>query len=79
MGELSWIYEVKRRVSLFQIRKGERVTCVDGITEEMIDGKSLKECRNIIDSALINKWQHAWEGNSKDRVTYAWIKKCKEY
>ena len=43
MGELSWIYEVKRRVSLFQIRKGERVTCVDGITEEMIDGKSLKE------------------------------------
>lgn len=34
--------------------------CVDGITEEMINGKNLTECKNIIDSALIDEWQRAW-------------------
>jgi len=43
MGELPWIYEIKRRVNMFQIRKTERVTYVEGITEETMNEKSLTE------------------------------------
>lgn len=28
----------------------------------------------MIDEALIDEWQSAWDGNNKGRVTYAWIK-----
>lgn len=59
MGELPWIYEIKRRVNMFQIRKTERVTCVEGITEETMNEKSLTEYKKMIDETLIDEWQSA--------------------
>jgi len=62
---LPWIYEIKRRVNMFQIRKIERVTCVEGITEETMNEKSLTEYKKMIDETLIDEWQSAWNGNNK--------------
>lgn len=74
MGELPWIYEVKKRVCMYQIRKNVRVTGMDGITEEMVNGRTIEECKRTIESKLFDEWQCAWRNSSKGRVTYAWIK-----
>ena len=50
---------------MFQIRKIERVTCVEGIIEETMNEKSLTEYKKMIDETLIDEWQSAWNGNNK--------------
>lgn len=55
MRELPWVYEVKKRVSMFEIRKNLRVTSVDGVTAEMISGKTMANCKGMIEGMLVNK------------------------
>lgn len=58
MRELPWVYEVKKRVSMFEIRKNLRVTSVDGVTAEMVSGKTMAKYKGMIEGMLVNKWQH---------------------
>lgn len=58
MRELPWMYEVKKRVSMFEIRKNLKVTSVDEVTAEMVSGKTMAKCKGMIKGMLVNKWQH---------------------
>ena len=72
-GELPWDLEAPRRGLLTEFRKGIAPVDGDPITNEVLVGLNVRECKALIEAQMFELWQRRWDESPNGRLTHEFI------
>lgn len=74
LGWLPWDLECKMRATVFKIKRGLRMGRMDAIDGGEVERLGVDEACRVVERRVYEAWQRRWDGCTKGRVTYEFIK-----